>query len=134
FLLAPLIAMIVHFVRWERERSQAIGAARRILFQRESLEISRALARLLLDRPHYARRAQEERSWQAMVAELDPRPVAVVAPGLALEVRAPGRVRRFLEPHQIEPGAIGSQMLGGVVAAVLASAGAAVILYVNGHT
>lgn len=127
-LLAPTIIAVVRFIRAERDRMTAQRAAQRIIADPSSTDASRAIVRCLVDRPIFISHDKEALRWMDAVASLAPKPLALVAPALALEVRSLGRTERFLEPHPIQPGAIGSQMLGAAVT----NAAIAGILFVIG--
>jgi len=115
-LSTPLIVAGVRFVRAERDRLAAQSAAKRIIADPLTNAPSRALAQCLIGRPTFISAKAEGQRWLEAIASMTPTPRALVAPGMALQVRSLGRTERFLEPHEIEPGSLGSHLLGGVVA------------------
>ncbi len=114
-LLSPTIVAVARFVRAERDRLAGAKAARRILADPTSDPASRAIAACLESTPTFASNRTESARWARTIGAIAPRPVAIVAPALALHVRQLGRTERFLEPHAIQPGAAGGQTLVGAL-------------------
>lgn len=124
-LLSPIGVAIYTFARAQTDRGRISAAAKRIAQDPGHGALARTLATASFGETALARERTLGRRWADVVQSLESRPLAVVAPAFALEVRSIGRTGRFLEPHAIQPAVASSHALGAtVIFAILTAFGA----------